>query len=68
MVNFDVSDEKFPHKEYKKYLLENGIKIKDYNEDLKQYRLVIYPQIRERELNKFVEHTSKFLDIISEKK
>jgi hypothetical protein len=46
MVNFDVVDEKYPHKEYKKYLLSNGVKIKDYNEDLRQYRLVIYPSIR----------------------
>lgn len=46
MVNFDVRDAGFAHKEYKNYLMERGIRIKEYNEDLKQYRLVIYPQIR----------------------
>jgi predicted HTH domain antitoxin len=50
MVNFDVRDAGFPHKEYKEFLSERGIRIKEYNEDLKQYRLVIYPQIREKEI------------------
>ncbi len=50
MVNFDVRDVGFGHKEYKQFLWERGIRIKEYNEDLKQYRLVIYPEIREKEI------------------
>jgi hypothetical protein len=64
MVNFDVRDKGFQHKEYKKYLMDGGVRIKEYNEDLKQYRLVIYPQIREREVERFVELTKKFLESI----
>ena len=66
MVNFDVRDKRFPHKEYKKFLMDGGVRIKEYNEDLKQYRLVIYPQIREKQVERFVELTKKFLESIKE--
>lgn len=50
-----------------KYLKNNQVKIKSYNDDLKFYRLVTYPQIREKEVEKFVELTKKFVEMEKEK-
>ena len=54
MVHWRVEDNSFDHVSFRNFMIEEKIKIKPFDEDTQDYRLVVYSGIRESEIEKVV--------------